>query len=128
MTFVRGLLAVLAGILVTGIIGAAYDYLRPGVILDPVNTKFLYPWITGLSGGFGAAVAVLIYGASTPRSASERPAPRPRPVREPKRAAKAEPKPAAKPQPDTSSEVPGMPTFDFDKAKTETGDKPKEQQ
>ena len=107
-----------------GIIGAAYDYLRPGEILDPVNTKFLYPWITGLSGGLGAFVAVLVYGLSTPRSATDRAPARPRPVRQPKRPVPAKEKPAAT---STGAEVPGMPTFDFDKAKVDA-DKPKEQQ
>jgi|GEM_PF-2382683 len=139
MAFVRGIIAIFVGLLVTAIVGAAYDYLRPEPLLDPVNTKFLYPWITGLSGALGALIAVLVYGpgqrsqnpqAAAPRPVRERPA-KVKPQKAKKAVPDAKPEPLAKPEPkptlETSQDVPGMPTFDFDKARKDAAP-PKEKQ
>lgn len=128
MTIVRGFMAVLAAVLVTGIIGAAYDYLRPGAPLNPDGMKFLYPWITGLSGGLGGFIAVLVFGAGAARTKTERPAARPQPAHQPARQTTPQLRVPAKPASTaTSAEVPGMPTFDFDKTKVEA-DKLKDKQ
>ena len=134
MALVRGLLAVFVGLIVTGVIGAAYDYLRPEPLLDPVNTKFLYPWITGLSGALGALIGVLVYGPGqrSGQVSAPRPMPAARPAKvKPQAAGKPAPEPLAKPEPkpslETSKDVPGMPTFDFDKARKDATP-PKEKQ
>lgn len=118
MAAIRGFFAVLAGAIVAGIIGAAYDYVRPEILPNPMEYKFAWPWFFAVPGAIAALIAVLLFGLwqGGAESGTERPR---KPVK---------PK-VVKPITDkgsgitTSSEVPGMPTFDVNKLKTDSAKK-----
>ena len=118
MAVIRGLLAILVGAIVTLVLGALYEYLKPPFIPNPEEWKFVYPWFTGVSGLVGALVAVLMYGSWQASATAGRT--QPRPAREPR--VKAKPKKRAAGEGTdvavkTSGEVPGMPTFDLESGK-----------
>jgi MFS family permease len=75
MATMRGFLAILAGVLVAGIIGAAYDYIRPDFIPNPMEYKFAWPWFFAVSGAVAALIAVVLYGLwqGSAESGTERP-------------------------------------------------------
>jgi hypothetical protein len=123
---IRGILAVLIGVFVAAAIGAAYDYLKLSFIPNPAEWTFIWPYVFAGAGAIAAVIAVVLYvrwsrvpqpGASGPR-------------REPltKQRAKAAPPAKDKVTLSTSSDVPGMPTFEVDRSKQakpgqKTGDK-----
>ena len=114
MAAMRGFLAILAGVLVAAIMGAAYDYIRPDIIPNPMEYKFAWPWFFAVPGAIAALIAVLLYGLwqSSAATGTERP-------RKPVKAKAAKLKSDKASGITTSSEIPGMPTFDVDKLKTE---------
>lgn len=112
MAAFRAFSAVLAGFLLAFVLGAIYDYLPEGSLPDPSKMTYMYPWLFGGVGFISSLVAVLVFypavsqaavraalkaGGSTAKA----------PVRQPAAPVKAA----------TKSEVPGMPSFDFDAAK-----------
>jgi hypothetical protein len=108
MTVLKAIWAIIVGTFVAVVLGMAYDYFHPEA-LNPENYKFMYPWFTGLPGFIsGIIVAIMLNGGAQPAAKSGQ-------------AAKADPakggKTAAKGA--KSEAVPGMPSFDFEKAKAE---------
>lgn len=118
MAAVRGFLAIIAGVLVAGIIGAAYDYIRPDFIPNPMEYKFAWPWFFAVPGAIAALIAVMLYslwqGSTT--AGKERPA-------KPAKVKAAGSKSPSTSGFSTSSEVPGMPTFDVNKLKADSANK-----
>lgn len=118
MAAVRGFFAILVGVVIAGVIGAAYDYIRPDIIPNPMEYKFAWPWFFAVPGAISALIAVLLYGLwqSSAESGAERP-------RKPVKPKVVKPKDNKASAITTSSDVPGMPTFDVDKLKTESAKK-----
>jgi hypothetical protein len=116
MAIIRGFFGVLLGAIVALILGALYDYLKLPSILNPEEWTYGYPWFAGISGLIGGLIAVLLFGSWQARALSAHPPSRTpreaRPQAKAKQAASAKDKEAGL-QVKTSSEVPGMPTFDL---------------
>ena len=128
MVVMRGVFAVLIGALVMWVAGALYEFYKPAFIPSPVEYERIYPWFTGISALVGAVIAVVLFAIWQPRTAA---ATGVVPRREPKLTKKTPVKqPAAKPGKGikTSTEVPGMPTFDLDELKKSTGKPPAEKE
>lgn len=112
MAAIRGFFAVLIGVIVAWIIGAAYDYIRPPFIPNPMDYKFAWPLFFAFAGAVSAVIAVVLFSLwerGSPASASKKPS-----QRTPVKAKDAKGATFA-----TSKDVPGMPTFDVDKLKAE---------
>lgn len=107
MSVWKAIWAVIVGTFVAAALGMIFDYFRPAM-LDPANySKFMYPWFTAVPGLVSSIiVAMMLYGgARTASPAAGKPG-----------AKGAKPQLSGK----KGEAVPGMPTFDFDKAHAET--------
>jgi len=82
--------------------GAMFDYARIAFNISTDNLVLVYPWVSGI-GGLAAALLTAIIGATGAAPESTKAAP----------AKKGAPSKSA------SQNVPGMPSFDFDKARGE---------
>lgn len=100
MGFFRALFAVIAATVVAFLLGMAFDYFRMAMNLQLEGLLMVFPAVAGAAGFVAAIIALSMArggGAQTTGGAAAR-------------AGKARGGKAA-------DEVPGMPTFDFDKAK-----------
>ena len=113
MAVIRGILAILIGVIVAGLIGVAIDYLRPSFIPNPMEYKYAWPYIFITAGPVSAVIAVALFGMW---SGASQPAAK---KREPLTKQRAKTKDAAKDKVTlgTSADVPGMPTFEVDRTK-----------
>jgi len=116
MAAVRGFFAILIGVAVAGVIGGAYDYLKLSFIPNPVEWTFIWPYVFMSAGAISSITAVVLYlrwsrpaDSATGKKSAQRP---PVKSQDTKGAAFA-----------TSRDVPGMPTFDVDKLKSENAKK-----
>lgn len=126
MVILRGVFAVLIGTVVLWVAGALYEFYKPAFIPSPVEYERIYPWFTGVSALVGAAIAVVLFGIWQPREAAERPA-KPSPKLQAKTATKAKQTAGAKNSGvKTSTDVPGMPTFDLEELKRSADTPPTE--
>lgn len=116
MAAIRGIFAVLIGVAVAGVIGGAYDYLKLSLIPDPVEWTFIWPYVFMGAGALSSIIAVVLYARWS------RPAGSTADKKPPQRAA-AKGKDARSSAFATSKDVPGMPTFDVDKIRTENAKK-----
>lgn len=115
MAVFRGILAILIGVIVATVVGIAIDYFKPLFAVNPMEWLYAYPWIFAIAGAISAVISVVLYMLWS-REPSGAPA---RPRREPltKQRAKATPPAKDKVTLGTSSDVPGMPTFEVDRSK-----------
>jgi hypothetical protein len=116
MAVVRGIFAVLIGVIAAAVIGGAYDYLKLSFIPNPDEWSFIWPYVFAASGAIASVIAVVLYARWSRPPDTER--------KKASRVSLGQPikaKPAGKDKSGigTSSEVPGMPTFDVDKLKAE---------
>ncbi len=104
MGFFRSLFAVIAATVVAFLLGMAFDYFRMAMNLQTEGMLMVFPAVAGAAGFIAAIIALSMArgGGSASRAASAS-----------AQTAKAKGSKAV-------HEVPGMPTFDFDKAKQET--------
>ncbi len=113
MAVIRGIFAVLIGVIAATVVGMGIDYFKPLFAVNPMEWLYAYPWIFAAAGAIAAIIAVVLYGiwSRPPAKAGAR--------REPltKQRAKAAPPAKDKVTMSTSSEVPGMPTFEVDRSK-----------
>jgi hypothetical protein len=116
MAAVRGFFAILIGVLVAWIIGAAYDYIRPPFIPNPMDYKFAWPLFFAFAGGVSSIIAVVLFGLWSSGATGK---PGTTPAQRPAGKSKTAKSSAIS----TSSDVPGMPTFDVDKLKAENAKK-----
>lgn len=107
MAVLKALWAILVGTFMAAVLGGIYDYLRPAFIPDPAQYKFVYPWMTGLSGFLAALIAVCIAGVRTAGMAKAAGT-----AAQPARGAAKGRQEARKPVAGAAD----MPTFDIDKA------------
>jgi hypothetical protein len=139
MSLLRIVWSVVIGTIVALLIGTVFDYFRIVYKFETENMVLVYPWVAGVGGLFSAIVASWILSAGLPRPEGkpERSAPKPllkaaagkqKETSKPKAGASfSGTQPAAK----ESTEVPGMPDFDFDKAQAEikdAADKPQDKE
>ncbi|MCH7472146.1 hypothetical protein IIA79_04250 [bacterium] len=101
MALARAIWAVVAGTFVAAIIGAMFDYFRDAIFPGNQDYKYLYPWVTAVAGLCAALMTLLVAGSGGLQAAKKT------------RASAERGKGGAKTK--TSSEVPGMPTYDFKK-------------
>ncbi|MBN2081167.1 hypothetical protein JW859_03055 [bacterium] len=109
MAVVRGIFAVLIGSVVALVLGATYDYFKINFsfgLPDPNQWQMLWPWFFAVPGAVSAIIAVVLNNIWS-RKATAKPAAA-KPVHQAKTAPKAK---------TTSSDVPGMPTFDLEELK-----------
>ncbi len=101
MGFFRGLFAVIAATAAAFLLGMAFDYFRMAMGLQTEGLLMVFPAVAGGAGFIAAIIALLAAGGGRPvtRDATGR-------------SSRA---PAGKGK-QSKEEVPGMPTFDFDKA------------
>jgi len=116
MAAVRGFFAILIGVAVAGVIGGAYDYLKLSFIPNPTEWVFIWPYVFMSAGAISSITAIALYLRwSRPADSGA--------------GKKAQQRPLAKTKASkgsafsTSSDVPGMPTFDVDKIKAENAQK-----
>lgn len=101
MGFFRSLFAVIAATAAAFLLGMAFDYFRMAMGLQTEGLLMVFPAVAGAGGFIAAIIALLAAGGGRPSA------------REPG----GRPRQASAAQGGKSREaVPGMPTFDFDKA------------
>jgi hypothetical protein len=101
MGFFRSLFAVIGATAAAFLLGMAFDYFRMALGLETEGLMMVFPAVAGAGGFIAAIIALLAVGGSRP-SASESGG----------RSGQASAAQGRR----SKEEVPGMPTFDFDKA------------